>query len=98
MPQQTYDHLAEFGHASYCYSASSHQPLQSVKRCCSGCSQEDMSCYCIVNREQMPRTLTVPVCASPAAGWLVRMATNERSMEEFQAVHNIILETLRVRC
>ena len=25
------------------------------------------------------------------------MATNERSMEEFQAVHNIILETLRVR-
>ena len=30
------------------------------------------------------------------AGWLLRMATNERSMEEFQAVHNIILETLRV--
>ena len=28
-------------------------------------------------------------------GWLRRMATNERSMEEFQAVHNMILEVLR---
>ncbi|KAK9810553.1 hypothetical protein WJX73_000223 [Symbiochloris irregularis] len=35
----------------------------------------------------------VDSCCKP--GWLVRMATNERSMEEFQAVHNIILETLR---
>ena len=37
-----------------------------------------------------------PGTACAPAGWLLRMATNERSMEEFQAVHNIILETLRV--
>ena len=29
------------------------------------------------------------------SGWLRRMASNERSMEEFQAVHNMILEVLR---
>ena len=30
-------------------------------------------------------------------GWLLRMASNERSMEEFQTVHNSILVQLRVR-
>ena len=37
-------------------------------------------------------------CAKSAmiAGWLLRMANAERSIEEFQAIHNGILEKLRV--
>ena len=34
-------------------------------------------------------------CSRP--GWLLRMANSERTMEEFQNVHNGILEQLRVR-
>ena len=42
------------------------------------------------------RVMLCELCVARGTGWLNRMATNERSMEEFQAVHNIILDTLRV--
>lgn len=33
-------------------------------------------------------------CSRP--GWLLRMACDERSVEDFAMIHNTILETLRV--
>ena len=31
------------------------------------------------------------------AGWFRRMVINEKSLEEFQAIHNDVLDILRVR-